>query len=68
MDTTSAKEGVKTTTRHGLIGVISVVVTYLVGLALPDAPTEVSFAIIYLIGVFVDNFNHVRGSKLKIPV
>lgn len=60
-------EATKTTGRMTAIGAISVIITYLIGLLPVAIPANVTLAVVFLIGVAVDNYNHNTGGKLKVP-
>lgn len=63
----AATKASQLTGRVALIGAVGVIVTYLLSLVLPNMPEAVVAAVITLIGVGIDNYQHRRGSKVKLP-
>ena len=66
MDYAIKKAG-QTTGRMGVIGAVSVIITYLLSIVTPDIPSDVVAAILFLVGVGIDKYNFESGSKFKVP-
>lgn len=66
----AATEATKTGGRVAVLGAISTVVLYLIGLVLPDMPEQVSTALLVLLTAglaWLDNYAHEKGSQMKVP-